>query len=548
MSFLKSPSAPRHYRSPIAPYIRSMPHLPFEVFLLLLSYDQSPTVLAKLCLLNTEIYKIVMPYLYRRVELDKSNWDRFLWGFEDKRPKEGPGSFVFKPPKELLDSIGKYSSGGAHRNGGDKDKRNSLDDVDGKKQEKKKEVVVVEPNPTTEGRKRKILGSIRILVIKDIPNITTSQTFLHIVNSTTEGVLFSGVRRLILDPQVLYSLAQWKHLSHLDDTNRYTRIHDHDFIIALNRAMPRSGKDEISISSLSLQSSDSPSTSDKLLPVDCHGYLSYAPEEEGFELEVSGSLLKLSDYHPSRTSDMINSFRIPRSKVFGYSKEMLQSSLTRDWGIRKFSWHDLTHEELPFLSNSSLRKVEYHFVKPSSRTTHNYMQGPASSNSFIQYQGGSNTGVDLLTRVVELRAILLKSKAAGLATKYRFIGTGLGVLYEEGKSEIELQEKIMGIVKNSDQGHTIGTEVIEDEWWVDHVDWSTSTSGLLSIEERQERGMEGAGSGAGGCDCYPVTKTAKTEDGSELKVASKLSERDTRRTERELGFEPYSDFIQNLSS
>ncbi|OCF36644.1 hypothetical protein I316_01897 [Kwoniella heveanensis BCC8398] len=104
MSFLRSPLAPRHYRSPIEPYRRSIPSLPFEILLLLLAQDDPPpppSLLAKLCLLNSEVYFLVLPYLYRKVTLDKMALSQFFWGLESKRPKTGKGSFVFKLPPEL---------------------------------------------------------------------------------------------------------------------------------------------------------------------------------------------------------------------------------------------------------------------------------------------------------------------------------------------------------------------------------------------------------------------------------------------------------------
>ncbi|WVF72218.1 hypothetical protein IAT40_007030 [Kwoniella sp. CBS 6097] len=103
MSFLRSPLAPRHSHSPLKPYKRSNPSLPFEILLLLLAQDPhpSPSLLAKLCLLNSEVYILVLPYLYRKVTLDRLALSTFFWGIESKRPKVGRGSFVFKLPPEL---------------------------------------------------------------------------------------------------------------------------------------------------------------------------------------------------------------------------------------------------------------------------------------------------------------------------------------------------------------------------------------------------------------------------------------------------------------
>ncbi|WWD01347.1 hypothetical protein V866_008290 [Kwoniella sp. B9012] len=534
MSFLKSSSAPRHYRSPIKPYIRSMPHLPFEVFLLLLSYDQSPSVLAKLCLLNSEIYKIVIRYLYRKVELDKLNWEKFLWGFVITRPKEGPGSFVFKPPKELVESISKHS----RKESEDDTKKNKSNSCSATSshhgQKDSTPRPEVEPNRTTGTRKRKAFGLIRVLVINDVPNTTTAQTFLHIVNPTQDqqqGVLFGGVRKLILHPQVLYSSSQWRHISSTGILNQYQRIHEHDFIKALPNALPRPGlegaKDtkiaipDIALGTLNL---DLDSTGSSSLGIEND---KVPNDDDGFELEISGSLRNLSNYYSTRGMSLVTSVHVPQELVFSHSKELLGQTLTSQWKISKFTWHEVTLESLPLIPNA--KKVEYHFVKPSTKTTN------ASD-------GGMDT---LLSRVNSIRSILLETIAKGLDIKFKFIGTGLGIKFENDKPEIDVQERLMYQVKNSDPGHTLGTLVIQDEFWNDNVTFITSTSGLLSVEEKNTRGIDGYGIGESGCACYPATIAVKPTNGQGR--LQSLSPQDTRRKENELGFQPYSQFIQNLS-
>ncbi|WVQ70036.1 uncharacterized protein L199_008260 [Kwoniella botswanensis] len=534
MSFLKSSSAPRHNRSPIKPYIRSMPHLPFEVFLLLLSYDQSPSVLAKLCLLNSEIYKIVIRYLYRKVELDKLNWEKFLWGFVITRPKEGPGSFVFKPPKELLESISKHSRKESEDDA-KKNKRNSDSTTSSDHSQKERTPrPEVEPNLTTESRKRNAFELIRVLVINDIPNTTTAQTFLHIVNSTQDrhqGVLFGGVRKLILHPQVLYSSSQWRHISSRGILNQYQRIHEHDFIKALPNAMPRLGLKRAKDRSL-FMSDQALETSN--LGLDSTGSSSLGIEndkiphdDDGFELVISGSLRNLSHYYATRGMSLVTSVHIPQEFVFSHSKQLLGETLTSNWKISKFTWHEVTLESLPFVPNA--KKVEYHFVQPSVTTT-------------SALDGGMDT---LLSRVNSIRSILLETISKGLDIKYKFIGTGLGIKFENDESEIDVQERLMDQVKNSDPGHTLGSLVIQDEFWNDNVTFITSTSGLLSVEERNTRGIDGHGIGESGCACYPVTIAVKPNDGQGQ--LQSLSPQDTRRTENEMGFQPYSQFIHNLS-
>ncbi|KAK6902978.1 hypothetical protein L486_06433 [Kwoniella mangroviensis CBS 10435] len=534
MSFLKSSSAPRHYRSPIKPYIRSMPHLPFEVFLLLLSYDQSPSVLAKLCLLNSEIYRIVIRYLYRRVELDKLNWERFLWGFVITRPKEGPGSFVFKPPKELLESISKHSRKEIEDDT-KKNKRNSHSTASFDHSQKEKAPrPEVEPNQTTESRKRKAFELIRVLVINDIPNTTTASTLLHIVNSTQDQhqrVLLRGVRKLILHPQVLYSSIQWRHISSRNILNQYQRVHEHDFIKALPNAMPRPGLEgakhtSTPISEIALATSN--------LDLDPTGSSSLGIEndkihhdDDEFELEISGSLRNLCNYYSTRGMSLITSVHVPHEFVFSHSKELLGQTLTSQWKMSKFIWHEITSETLPLIPNA--KKVQYHFVKPSNKST-NALDGEMDT---------------LLSRVNNIRSILLETIAKGLDIKYKFIGTGLGIKFENDKSEIDVQERLMDQVKNSDPGHTLGTEVIQDEFWNDNVTFITSTSGLLSVEERNSRGIDVYGTGESECACYPVSTAVKAKNGQgQLQT---LSPQDTRRTENEMGFQPYSQFIQNLS-
>ncbi|WWC61041.1 uncharacterized protein I303_103619 [Kwoniella dejecticola CBS 10117] len=616
MSFMRSTLAKRHTKSPIQPYIRSVPHLPFEVFLLLLSYDQSPSVLAKLCLLNSEVYNIVLPYLYRKVELDKRNWSTFLWGSTVIRPKEGPGSFVFKPPQDIVDSISKFTKEDESKVKQDKlekkrysysysltSSNSSSKDIDLQSGPARKARPKVEANEITNKRKKAALGMIRKLIIRDIPDFTTAQTLLHIVNpnptntttptstsaSTSKSktkatdtnkdenlqVLFPGLRRLVLDLQVLYSLAQWKHYNVKDLSSSYRRIHDHDFIKALKYAVPREPDDAFS----TLVSQPTPTTtnaqtssgsSNSLLVNEYHGdHDNHA--EEGFELEISGneSLLKLSDrpfYRNHNTPESAQA-QLSTDIVFRYSKELLEVSLGMDkWKMTKFTWHALTSESLPFVNNQKwLKEVEFHFVRPSYKTT-NHIRGPneyIGPNDHRIFRRPEEVGVDILSRTIGLRGVLLKSiegKMDGM--RYKFIGSGLGISKrgvglgggDEGSSEdeneleLENQDKLSGYTKNPPGD--IGGGVFNDEYWNNNVTFIASTSGLLTAQERVERGQMGFLQ-EDLCNCYPhKNKNPDKSNGHSAGNSDEglnMTEDGYRRQARQLGFEPYSDFVQNLS-
>ncbi|WVQ98794.1 hypothetical protein IAU59_005925 [Kwoniella sp. CBS 9459] len=221
MSFLRSPLAPRHSHSPLKPYRRSIPALPFEILLLLLAQDPPPppSLLAKLCLLNSEVYFLVLPYLYRKVVLDRMGLSMFFWGIESKRPKVGRGSFVFKLPPELAhvpthygtsteplgivhprlqsgSGSGSSSGGGRSSSSWENGSKSILrsdwkenmsrvvyHDTHNAKPLNGRITIQVEPCAATERRKRYALSLVRTLVLLDGGDTQVSEELGYIVQS-----------------------------------------------------------------------------------------------------------------------------------------------------------------------------------------------------------------------------------------------------------------------------------------------------------------------------------------------------------------------------
>ncbi|WWC89955.1 uncharacterized protein L201_004884 [Kwoniella dendrophila CBS 6074] len=531
MSFFRSSAnAARHSKSPLKPFSRTMPILPFEVFLLLLSYNDdiiTPSILAKMCLLNSEVYQIVLPFLYKKVKIStREQWDQFLWGIDNEklRPKQGPGSFIFKPPKNLPTSDKEEEEEdlklGGNAEVNDKNKKNSKLSI------KKVIKVQVEPNEKTEYRKRKSFKLIKKLIINEIPNITTSQSFKFIVDNVDNDnklILFPNLKNVIINSKVLYSLSEWKFICSQNSKN-WSKLYIHDFIIALNLALPR----YISVERGTATTTTTTTTSEKPFvdgELDQNDDVNSTRINEGFEVEILGSLLKLSDYvFPTDCG-----LQIPYDTVFKYTKEILENNLLVNWKMTKFTWHNLTLENIPFinpfppsepitatattskLTNSESDHlnllIEYHFVEPSYKTTNRDIIGEQNMISIHHHNQGR---MELINRVIELRSILLKTIENKLEDKmkFKFIGIGSGIKYDNyqnkyNKSDIEIesnnQEKLMKQIKEPDPHSGLGGGVINDEFWNNQITFLSSKNGLLS----QQQQLEYNGSYADDvCDCY----------------------------------------------
>ncbi|WVQ78393.1 hypothetical protein IAT38_000479 [Cryptococcus sp. DSM 104549] len=326
MSFLRSPLAPRHLRAP--PTSRPRPtatSLPEDVLVLIITQGHSsPAFLAKLALLSSSIYRTTIPYLYRSVTIDRQRIDRFLWGVQmAERPKTGPGSFTFVRPSDAP--------------------------PEGKE---KKEIVVT---AATDERKRSALSFVKTITFEGLPLIGSDASTLEEVVApparhgevASRGTPFTGLKRIIISAEMLFSLVRWKQ-------GGFGK--DHPFVGILRQIPPSPG-------TTSHPPTGSPSPGHSVDPADeeAYPYFSGPSSSSGITLELTGSLASAIAVTHRMQNPPTTSPPPPPSipaEIYPIAEQTL-TSLCKALRVHTLVWHSLTSEQLLYLEG--VRQV-WHFV------------------------------------------------------------------------------------------------------------------------------------------------------------------------------------------
>ncbi|WVR05174.1 hypothetical protein IAU60_002186 [Kwoniella sp. DSM 27419] len=537
MAFLSSTLAPRHLRSPLKPYRRSIRSLPFEILLLVLSQGQSPGLLAKLLLLNSEVYHIVLPYLYGRVSVDRAALALLIWGLDIQRPTVGPGSFVFRRP---AGSTVSWGSGAASVT----DTRASTSGASsmvsassagagipvGSSPPYKKDAGDPRPPPpytprdprqpgivsaparplaapcrATDARKRHALSLVRTLILQDGADTHTAMDLLRILTDPAQDkqVLFPRLEHIVLDPAVLLNLAHWRH---------ETRGKDHDLVEVLRRWLARPAKlpspsdtQDAKSDTSSPKSADSTSCErgDKFRRGRTEMTARAPSPSSSIEVEIRGptslSVLARSSPEPFRATSLILVRRVLETERWRSRRCVAR---------RRFTWHGLTDESLPLVLAD---RIEWHFAIPAT---------------LIRPNAGGTT---VALRACEIRNVLFKDHE--LATgdgagpseirRYRLCGSGSRSTYtgrldstgseeerETEQQEMAIQARLRDMVWSGAEGFEDREELAEE--MRGRVEWYTSFTMRAAVNELQREEVDELG--GKGCGCFPSLRSGQSPD------------------------------------